>query len=614
MRPIAPWIVVAGLLCPAAAEAHPFVVNEVVSDPQQDWNDVAGPFDATPGSGSASTADEWIEIKNVSPGAASLAGFTLRMQDGTDVDDCFGFSAIPPCTAAGIYRVFTSAGVELTGGTLASRLTAVPAGGYVVVGDPSGSINNAITITLLDPLHAAVDVALVEANASSLLDEAAARFSDGADSGSAGDFSSLAATLGESNGALCALAPGDAVVNEAVGDPQRDWDHDGGPGAFDGTPGAGLVNERDEYVEIKNTAAGARNLSGCVLSMTDTSPESLVLQLGDPRVHVFDAAGAPAGGLAAVPAGGYVLVGDPPGAMNQSVTIALRGEALLDQLDFGGDAPGLGAGSADDEASSRVPDGWDTGAGATDCRRQRATPGASNELDECALGVASCPATASCEDTPAGYACTCAPGFTSDGMTCVDIDECLSGDHDCGAHALCTNGEGSYECACADGFSGDGHNCSDIDECAGAPCDLHAICDNQEGSFTCACDAGWHGDGRVCTRDDECGDDCDPVMPPESMGGSDSFAPEPPAPPEARCAFSPVAGDGSWLLVLCALALVTRGGAALRARPCTTRPSSARARRATPRPRQGRRGRGATCAPRRGSTRRRGVRSGQRAS
>jgi hypothetical protein len=63
------------------------VISEIVASPLRDWGDSEGgevPFDAIPGIGAVSDADEWIELINLSEAAIDLnaAGLELRTIDG----------------------------------------------------------------------------------------------------------------------------------------------------------------------------------------------------------------------------------------------------------------------------------------------------------------------------------------------------------------------------------------------------------------------------------------------------------------------------------------------------------------------------------------------------
>lgn len=73
---------------PPAAEVR---LSEVVFSPRHDWNDSAPEgerFDAWPGSGTVSDADEWIELVNLSTFAVDLesTGLMLRIIDGTPTE------------------------------------------------------------------------------------------------------------------------------------------------------------------------------------------------------------------------------------------------------------------------------------------------------------------------------------------------------------------------------------------------------------------------------------------------------------------------------------------------------------------------------------------------
>jgi len=217
------WVLASlGLSIAVSAAADPFVINEVVGDPQSDWSQSAGggggPFSGTPGSGTVDPGDEYVEIRNVSGSVQSLENFTLEMADLTPETDCFAFSPSGvSCSQSAIYRVFDAAGTEIGSGTLADRLHNVPVGGYVVLGNPNGSISNSSALVLRDT-DAAMIVDEVDfggdapsLNAASPQDEAISRFPDGSDSGvGADDFVAQAATLGASNGepSVPAMGPG----------------------------------------------------------------------------------------------------------------------------------------------------------------------------------------------------------------------------------------------------------------------------------------------------------------------------------------------------------------------------------------------------------------------
>ena len=63
------------------AEVH-VILREVVSTPRSDWGDSeprGEPFDASPGTGTVSSADEWVELVNVSEASINVADAALRV-------------------------------------------------------------------------------------------------------------------------------------------------------------------------------------------------------------------------------------------------------------------------------------------------------------------------------------------------------------------------------------------------------------------------------------------------------------------------------------------------------------------------------------------------------
>lgn len=379
-------------------------INEVVADPARDWGtdsaDTA--FLGVPGTGAVTAGDEWIELVNTGSAAVSLAGYSLEMADATPVTDTLGTAP-----DARSYRVFDAAGQHVADGPDAM----VPPGGRMVIGDPTGdmAVGVPLTLTLRDAAGAVVDQATFGAapaadlDAAGTFDEAAARLGDGSDVDSPLDFAKTVATLGAANPTPCALPVGAVRINEVVADPVSNWDHSDGSGArdtaaadafFTALPG-GTVDSADEFVELKNTSLSAQDLRGCVLAMADATPAHFVLgsAAGDeePWVRVFDQAGTalPDSALGAVPAGGYVVIGDVPGQMQNGseanpLVVSLhaggRGGDAVDRVAFGSPdsagAPGLSSSSMLDEAVARYPDG--RAAGMHDFATRAATPGASN--------------------------------------------------------------------------------------------------------------------------------------------------------------------------------------------------------------------------------------------
>ncbi|GBP66182.1 EGF-containing fibulin-like extracellular matrix protein 1 [Eumeta japonica] len=138
------------------------------------------------------------------------------------------------------------------------------------------------------------------------------------------------------------------------------------------------------------------------------------------------------------------------------------------------------------------------------------------DIDECALGTASCGLTQLCTNLPGGYTCNCPPGHQLAGNnTCEDVDECLlAGPRPlCSEHADCVNTVGSYRCRCHEGFRTAPANdkvCVDVDECtesrAGSLCQHR--CNNVWGGYRCTCHRGYrlNADNKTCSDIDECRD------------------------------------------------------------------------------------------------------------
>ena len=388
------------------------VINEVVTDPQQDWNDTAGgngvAFDNMPGTGSIGDTDEWVELFNAGTQAIDLTGWTMDFINGSNSTLLFS------TPASGTVLRFSAGG----------SVTNFQPGEYLVIGNPPGAINNDIYIVLKDAGSAVVDDVEIgddfegdgsgdgapdggssDGNASGVNDEAVARFPKGADTGNdVNDFAKQAATIGASNGELPA-GPFFVVINEVVADPQQDWsDNAGGNGVeFDNIPGNGSITDTDEWVELHNAGANAVNLaigSGWSIEFLNGSTETLNFSNPGSTVLRFSAGGSATN----FQPGEYLVIGNPPGAINNNVFVVLKdaGGAVVDDVeigdDFESDGNGDGApdgGSSDgnatgvnDEAIARVPNAVDSGNDVADFTKQTATIGATNDLPKfCELSV-----------------------------------------------------------------------------------------------------------------------------------------------------------------------------------------------------------------------------------
>lgn len=184
------------------------------------------------------------------------------------------------------------------------------------------------------------------------------------------------------------------VINEAVTDPQHDWNDTEGHGTtlsrppFDACPGTGDTTSSDEWIELLNLSHQVFDLAGWQLVMTDTTPATLAFS--DPGSTVFRFSHG--GSISNFKPGERLVIGNPPGVMNNDVYLQLLDAAgnLVDDVEIGDDfesdgedgAPFFGEdGNASfrlDEAIARWPDGVDTGGDVADFVQQRATLGRSN--------------------------------------------------------------------------------------------------------------------------------------------------------------------------------------------------------------------------------------------
>ncbi len=190
-------------------------INEVVTDPQHDWDDSAGgngtPFDAVPGNGAISATDEWVELFNAGDTPVDLtasSGWTLEFLDTTP--EVLNF-ANPGST---VRLVFSQGG----------NPSFFQSGEYLVIGNPPGNLNNDIYLTLKNSGGEIVDdVELGDdtegdgagdgapdggpggGDATSAADEAIARLPNGHDTGDdVADFVQQTATIGATNaGEVC---------------------------------------------------------------------------------------------------------------------------------------------------------------------------------------------------------------------------------------------------------------------------------------------------------------------------------------------------------------------------------------------------------------------------
>ena len=142
-------------------------------------------------------------------------------------------------------------------------------------------------------------------------------------------------------------------ITEVVVDPEADHsESSGGNGApFDAVPGSGTVSSVDEFVELLNLGSESIALPGFELEFVDTSPSRFEFGAHSAFLSFSDGSS-----LEALLPGGFVLIGNPPGALNNRVDIVLRTATgvAIDTLSI---LDGASTGR-DDESISRL---WSTG-------------------------------------------------------------------------------------------------------------------------------------------------------------------------------------------------------------------------------------------------------------
>ncbi|WP_425392168.1 T9SS type A sorting domain-containing protein [Ekhidna sp.] len=357
------------------------VINEVVTDPQQDWSD--GNFsDSAPG-GSAGSDDEWIELY-ITANGLNLTNWTITVDDGTP------FSG--NLTETGAFDVVNYIG----SGTIDNTQI----GDYIILGNPDGSeeINNdGLTITLEDDAMTpnVIDQVIIDGssgtmftgNATGVTDESVCRIPNGLDTGDdAADFVLTRATLGTSNS-----PSGIVLINEVVTFPRQDWSG----GGFTSTPGMGTVTQgTDEWIELYIGTSGL-NLTRWTISADDGTPFSgdLTEDGAFQTVHYVGS-----GSFVNTQVGDYLVLGNPTGtaAMNDDIYIELfhPDGTLVDDVEIGSDpetdgttdgAPdgSLSGGNSSgvaDEAIARIANATDTDDDVADFHQTSATIGSENGI------------------------------------------------------------------------------------------------------------------------------------------------------------------------------------------------------------------------------------------
>jgi len=168
------------------------VINEIVTDPQQDWSSTS--FTTPPGYSSGSN-DEWIELY-IKSASIDLTGWTIELNDGSNVSGNL--------TSTGAFAVSN----YITSGT--GSFTNSEAGDFLVLGNVvgGGNINNSITINLKDSTGLIIDTVTLgggageapSGNAGTIGDESVQRIPNGTDTNTHdSDFSKGVTSLGALN-------------------------------------------------------------------------------------------------------------------------------------------------------------------------------------------------------------------------------------------------------------------------------------------------------------------------------------------------------------------------------------------------------------------------------
>jgi hypothetical protein len=235
------------------------VINEVVTDPQQDWSTTG--FNGVAGAGPITDADEFVELA-IKMDGLDLTGWTIELRDTTPITDSLA--------SGGAFQVTRYVGTGIFTNTVA--------GDYLVLGDVTGSgaMNNSILIVLLDNSGSVIDKVELGndlegdgpgdgapdgtgrgGNANDPTDEAVFRYSNGVDTDDdTADFVAGKVTMGANNdaGVPPPAPPGAPILI--------------GEFLYDGlTPSA----EGDEFIELCNPNATTVDLTGYKVGDEETS-------------------------------------------------------------------------------------------------------------------------------------------------------------------------------------------------------------------------------------------------------------------------------------------------------------------------------------------------------
>ncbi len=352
------------------------LINEVVTDPQQDWS--SGDFyNSSPGGSPSAATDEWVELYILTDGV-DLTGWTIELNDGTDVT---GDLTARDDTGTGAFQI--SNYLSTSGGSF----TNTKSGDYLVLGNVAGTsvMSNAITINLKNSSGEIIDQVIIsgssgtgfDGNATDTSDESISRIPGETDSNDHDeDWEKTVATLGGTN-----TTSGSVLINEVVARAQQDWTSIGFSGAAPGGTGGG----DDEWIELYIEDSGI-NLAGWTIEVNDGSDFSGDLTSSG-AFTVVNYVGS--GSFGSTVAGDYLVLGNPVSTNSmdetQDIQIILRNPSgtIIDQVTLGADAGEAPQGASideTDESVSRYTNATDTNTDDADFIQTIATIGANNSV------------------------------------------------------------------------------------------------------------------------------------------------------------------------------------------------------------------------------------------